>query len=161
MSLAYLTRREFGILYDYFPLSSRQSCWHWVKIKLAPLLALRFHTSVWERHNVTLTRWTMVNRRAYFTIWRDTGLVPQVAYLDVLIEEYLESRKAQFPESGLKPKHHYLHHYSEMIPKFGPLIRLWTMRFERKHGYFKRHARNLKNSKNLGLKLLQVYLSAG
>lgn len=93
--------------------------------------------------------------------------VPQVAYLDVLIQEYLESRMALFPESGLKPKHHYLRHYPEMILKFGPLIRLWTMRFESKHSYFKRCARNLKNFKNLCLtlserhQLLQAYLSAG
>lgn len=33
--------------------------------------------------------------------------LPQVAYLDVLIQEYLESRKALFYESSLKPKHHY------------------------------------------------------
>ncbi len=79
--------------------------------------------------------------------------VPQVAYLDVLIQEYLESRKTLFPETGLKPKHHYLRHYPEMILKFGPLIRLWTMRFESKHSYFKRCARNLKNFKNLCLTL--------
>ncbi len=93
--------------------------------------------------------------------------VPQVAYLDVLIQEYLESRKTLFPETGLKPKHHYLRHYPEMILKFGPLIRRWTMRFESKHSYFKRCARNLKNFKNLCLtlserhQLLQAYLSAG
>ncbi len=48
--------------------------------------------------------------------------VPQVAYLDVLIQEYLESRKALFPESNLKPKHHYLCHYPALTLKFGPLI---------------------------------------
>ena len=93
--------------------------------------------------------------------------VPQVAYLDVLIQEYLESRKALFPESNLKPKHHYLRHYPALILKFGPLIRLWTMRFESKHSYFKRCARNLKNFKNLchtlseRHQMLQAYLSAG
>lgn len=68
--------------------------------------------------------------------------VPQIAYLDVLIQEYLDSRKALFPETNLKPKHHYLRHYPALILKFGPLIRLWTMRFESKHSYFKRCARN-------------------
>lgn len=32
---------------------------------------------------------------------------PQVAYLDVLIQEYLETRKALFPDIKLRPKHHY------------------------------------------------------
>nr|XP_055039672.1 uncharacterized protein LOC129427310 isoform X2 [Misgurnus anguillicaudatus]XP_055039673.1 uncharacterized protein LOC129427310 isoform X2 [Misgurnus anguillicaudatus] len=40
--------------------------------------------------------------------------VSQVAYLDVLIQEYLESRKAAFPEVNLRPKHHYLRHYPVM-----------------------------------------------
>ncbi|KAK0140165.1 hypothetical protein N1851_022919 [Merluccius polli] len=93
--------------------------------------------------------------------------VSQVAYLDILIQEYLESRKALFPESNLKPKHHYLRHYPALILKFGPLIRVWTMCFESKHSYFKRCARNLKNFKNLCLTLserhqiFQAYLSAG
>lgn len=93
--------------------------------------------------------------------------VAQVAYLDVIIQEYLESRKLLFPDSLLKPKHHYLRHYPALILKFGPLIRLWTMRFESKHGYFKRCARHLKNFKNICLtlserhQLYQAYLSAG
>jgi len=49
----------------------------------------------------------------------------QVAYLDILIQEYLESRKSLFPESPLKPKHHYLRHYPALIFKFGPLIRVY------------------------------------
>lgn len=69
----------------------------------------------------------------------------QVVYLDIIIQEYLESRKCLFPECKLKPKHHYLRHYPALILKFGPLIRLWTMRFESKHSYFKRCARHLKN----------------
>lgn len=63
------------------------------------------------------------------------------------------SSKVLFPETNLKPKHHYLCHYPALILKFGPLIRLWTMRFESKHSYFKICARNLKNFKNLCLTL--------
>lgn len=91
----------------------------------------------------------------------------QVAYLDVLIQEYLETRKALFPDINLRPKHHYLRHYPGLILKFGPLIRVWTMRFESKHSYFKRCTRHLKNFKNLCLTLserhqmFQAFLSAG
>lgn len=93
--------------------------------------------------------------------------IAQVAYLDVLIQEYLETRKTQFPDINLRPKHHYLRHYPGLILKFGPLIRLWTMRFESKHSYFKRCTRHLKNFKNLCLTLserhqmFQAFLSAG
>ncbi|CAI5685968.1 unnamed protein product [Oreochromis niloticus] len=91
----------------------------------------------------------------------------QVTYLDALIQEYLETRKVLFPNINLRPKHHYLRHYPGLILKFGPLIRLWTMRFESKHSYFKRCARHLKNFKNLCLTLserhqmFQAFLSAG
>ncbi len=91
----------------------------------------------------------------------------QTAYLDILIQEYLELRKMLFPEVQLKPKHHYLRHYSALILKFGPLIRLWTLRFESKHSYFKRCARHLKNFKNICQTLserhqmYQAYLLAG
>lgn len=91
----------------------------------------------------------------------------QVAYLDIIIQEYLDSRKCLFPQSTLKPKHHYLRHYPSLILKFGPLIRLWTMRFESKHSYFKRCARHLKNFKNICLtfserhQMFQAYVSAG
>ena len=91
----------------------------------------------------------------------------QIAYLKLLIEEYLDQRKKLFPHVNLKPKHHYLVHYPSLILKFGPLIRLWTLRFESKHTYFKRCARMLGNFKNIchtfaeRHQLLQSYYSVG
>ncbi|KAI2645908.1 hypothetical protein H4Q32_025254 [Labeo rohita] len=54
-----------------------------------------------------------------------------------------------FRDRVLKPKHHFLNHYPELIAHFEPLICLWTLRFESKHGYFKRCLRKLHNFKNL------------
>ena len=91
----------------------------------------------------------------------------QVAYLNILIREYLDSRVSLFPDKSAKPKHHYLLHYPDLILKFGPLIRLWTLRFESKHTYFKQCARKLRNFKSLGStlaerhQLLQTYLHSG
>lgn len=69
----------------------------------------------------------------------------EIAYLKVLLEEYVYLRKSMFPDHPLKPKHHYLLHYPDLILKFGPLIRVWTLRFESKHAYFKECARKLYN----------------
>uniref|UniRef100_A0A8C6LRA2 Uncharacterized protein n=1 Tax=Nothobranchius furzeri TaxID=105023 RepID=A0A8C6LRA2_NOTFU len=72
-----------------------------------------------------------------------------------------------FPDQSLKPKHHYVLHYPSLILKFGPLIRLWTLRFESKHSYFKECARKMHNflhlSKTLAERhqLLQSYLGCG
>ena len=92
---------------------------------------------------------------------------PCISREQVIVEDYLEERRSVFPECRLKPKHLYLSHYAELIGKFGPLIRLWTMHFESKHGYFKKCLRNSHNYKNITKtmseqhQLLQVYYSSG
>ena len=91
----------------------------------------------------------------------------QVSYLRVIVDEYLESRKTLFPQHKLKPKHHFLAHYAAHTLKYGPLIRLWTMRFESKHSYFKRCLHASHNYKNITKtlserhQLLQAYYSSG
>lgn len=92
--------------------------------------------------------------------------IDQITYLQVIINEYIELRSQLFPDP-LKPKHHFLCHYPTLIFQFGPLIRLWTLRFESKHSYFKkcvRHACNFKNicsTLSLRHQLLQTYIHAG
>lgn len=74
--------------------------------------------------------------------------IGQVAYLKSLIKEYIELRLDLFPNIKLRPKHHYLTHYPDLIIKFGPLKHLWTLRYESKHRYFKnilKHSPNFKN----------------
>lgn len=73
----------------------------------------------------------------------------QVAFLKVLVEEYLEGRADLFPERKLRPKHHFLLHYYYLIFMFGPLIKVWTLRFESKHSFFKRCARYCQNFVNI------------
>lgn len=73
----------------------------------------------------------------------------QVAYLKVLIQTYIHNRKAFFPDVKLRPKHHYMLHYGDLIQEFGPLSHVWTLRFESKHQYFKNCIRSTKNFKNV------------
>lgn len=71
-----------------------------------------------------------------------------LGYLQSLTDEYLSLRKSTFTEP-LRPKHHYLSHYAYLIQQFGPLIRVWAMRFESKHTFFKNAVRRLRNLKDL------------
>jgi len=86
--------------------------------------------------------------------------------MKVLIEDYLERRHRLFPAVPLRPKHHFMTHYAQLTLLFGPLIKLWTMRFESKHQYFKRCIRSCRNFVNVGSMLAnrhqlhQAYLSA-
>lgn len=73
----------------------------------------------------------------------------QVIYLKSLISEYLEYRQELFPDVPLKPKHHFISHYTDIINQFGPLRYLWTLRFEAKHQCFKRAVRHSNNFINI------------
>ncbi|XP_023198103.1 uncharacterized protein LOC111610076 [Xiphophorus maculatus] len=72
-----------------------------------------------------------------------------IAYLDFKISEHRTQFQEVFPNCDLKPKHHFLEHYPHLIRQFGPLVALWSMRFEAKHSFFKRVARNIKCFKNV------------
>lgn len=93
--------------------------------------------------------------------------IEQVAYLQNLIQEYLELRLDAFSHVPLRAKHHFMLHYPNLIIKFGPLIRLWTMRFESKHSYFKKCIHSSQNFINVTKtlserhQLLQAYLGVG
>ena len=68
------------------------------------------------------------------------------------IIEYLDLRVAAVDDLGMdaiKPKHHYLSHYSKLYAEYGPLIYLWAMRMEAKHTYFKNCIRTSKNFINV------------
>ncbi len=72
-----------------------------------------------------------------------------LSYLDAKISEHRLRLLSAFPQVKLIPKHHFLEHYPTLIKEFGPLIALWTMRFEGKHRYFKQIVRHTGNFKNV------------
>lgn len=73
-----------------------------------------------------------------------------VSYLCEIIYDHHALFKSLFPNVPLKPKHHFLVHYPNLILEFGPLLSCWSMRFESKHLYFKRIAQSIK-------KILKIY----
>lgn len=76
-----------------------------------------------------------------------------IAYLEAKIYDHRQRYLELFPHIKLLPKHHYLEHYPQMICCFGPLIALWTMRFEAKHSFFKQVARHTNCFKNIARSL--------
>lgn len=76
-----------------------------------------------------------------------------IAFLDSKISEHRDRFLAVFPEERLTPKHHFLEHYPRLIEEYGPLVGVWTMRFEAKHSFFKQVLRHTKNFKNVLLSL--------
>lgn len=78
-----------------------------------------------------------------------------IGYLNFKISEHRVRFKEVFPESNFLPKHHFLEHYPQLICEFGPLVALWTMRFEAKHSFFKRVVRHTSCFKNVMLSLAE------
>jgi len=91
----------------------------------------------------------------------------QVAYMKVVTGDYIGRRRGLFPDVPLRPKHHFLSHYALLTLQLGPLVHLWTMRFESKHQYVKRCLRRSHNFINVAKmfachhQMQQAYLSAG
>ncbi|CAI6350155.1 unnamed protein product [Macrosiphum euphorbiae] len=56
-------------------------------------------------------------------------------------------------KNDLKPKFHFLTHYSSMIKKHGPVVHLWSMRYEAKHRISKISARSSFNRRNICMSL--------
>lgn len=46
------------------------------------------------------------------------------------ISDHRQALQKAFPDFRLRPKHHYVEHYPEMVKCFGPLVNVWTMRFD-------------------------------
>ena len=65
-------------------------------------------------------------------------------YLKHLIIEHHRLFKELYPSNNLISKH-FMVHYPRCIQKIGPLIHIWTMRFEAKHTFFQDCVKNLKN----------------
>jgi len=74
-----------------------------------------------------------------------------ICFLDSKISEHKHRFLMVFPEQRLIPKHHFLEHYPELIGDYGPLVSLWTMRFEAKHSFFKRVVRHTRSFRGWSL----------
>lgn len=72
-----------------------------------------------------------------------------IQYLETKIKDHRQMLKEVFPNVTLRPKHHYVEHYPDLIRCFGPVVHLWTIRFEGKHRFFKRTVHDTQNFKNV------------
>lgn len=76
-----------------------------------------------------------------------------LCYLSGKLLEHRKLLTSTFPEFRLRPKHHFIDHYPQLIRCYGPLVELWTMRFEAKHSFFKKVVHDTRNWKNVLLTL--------
>ena len=66
--------------------------------------------------------------------------------LRILISLYLEEFKKLYTEASFIPKMHYMLHFPKQMKLYGPTRHHWCMRYEGKHGFFKKKKyRNFRN----------------
>ncbi len=88
-----------------------------------------------------------------------THMDESIGHLDSLIAEHRLRFFSVFPQGKLIPKHHFLEHYPQLIKEFGPLVSLWTMRFEAKHRFFKRIVRHASCFRNILMSMAKKHHS--
>lgn len=76
-----------------------------------------------------------------------------IAYIESKISDHRQRYQEVFPNKKLLPKHHYIEHYPQLIKLLGPLVGLWTIRFEAKHSFFKKVMKHTSCFKNVPLSL--------
>lgn len=117
---------------------------NWALIRLLPLLIgfdIPENDKTWE---ILLLLKDILEMSVAFKFTEDS-----LDFLNAKIPEHRHLLLTVFPHFTLRPKHHYIEHYPQLIRIYGPLRDVWTMRFEGKHKLFKQVIRSTKNFKNV------------
>lgn len=117
---------------------------NWALIRLLPLIVGSLIPECDTAWQVLLTLKDIVE-----LVVSPVHTLESIAYLDFKISEHRDRFLEVFPEARLTPKHNFLEHYPTLIKKYGPLVGVWTMRFEAKHSFFKEVARHINNFSNV------------
>lgn len=121
----------------------------WCLIRHTPLI----FKSIFERNDdaelKNVCQLVVLLNQIMNIIFAPTITEEMIQNLEILIEVHHKLYLLCNAEKGLKPKHHFMIHYPNIIRKMGPLILLWCMRFEGKHLPFKKLAQCTQNFVNI------------
>lgn len=96
---------------------------NWALIRLLPLMIgfdIPEHDETWE---ILMLLKDIVELATSFRFTDDT-----IDFLGAKISEHRGLLSKVFPHFVLRPKHHYIEHYPQLIRTYGPLRDVWTMR---------------------------------
>lgn len=117
---------------------------NWALLRLLPLMIgfdIPENDATWE---ILMLLKDILELATSFRFTDDT-----IDFLGAKISEHRGLLLKVFPHFVLRPKHHYIEHYPQLIRTYGPLRDVWTMRFEGKHKFFKQIICETKNFKNV------------
>lgn len=121
---------------------------NWTLLRLLPLL---IGSSIPEKE----PSWEiLMDLKEIVEIIVSTNISEEIlCYLETKIYDHHKLLLDTFPDFKCLPKHHFIEHYVHLIRCFGPLVDLWTIRFESKHSFFKKVVHDVLNFKNILLTL--------
>lgn len=98
--------------------------------------------------------WELV-LRIYAEAFTEDSLFCLDAQIKSFRQHYLElfCSDNSRPKLTLKPKFHYVEHYTDAVRRFGPLVNCSTIRYEAKHYWFKKVMQKALNFQNASLTL--------
>lgn len=121
---------------------------NWTLLRLLPLMigsAIPEQEPSWE---------ILIDLKEIVEIIVSTTLSEEIlCYLENKISDHRKLLIVPFPAFKLFPKHHFSEHYVHLVHCFGPLVDLWTIRFESKHNFFKKVVHDVLSFKNVLLTL--------
>lgn len=114
----------------------------------------------YKNKDVLRMSWICINSmlKIIRTCYSNTITEEDLIELDKNVECYLNNFLKCF-NKHLKPKDHFLTHYSEIIRRSGPLVHMSTMRFEMKHKELTYPMKNTNNFKNVTKSIAEKYES--
>lgn len=105
----------------------------WVLLRFFPLII-----SDLLQNNIVLEKWSVLSK--LLQIMSIIFAPKLIANVDIQLTALIEEHHTLFLrvfDGHLTPKHHMMIHYPRCIKLMGPLVHLWSMRYEAKHAFFK------------------------
>lgn len=121
---------------------------NWALLRLLPLLIGNYIPEQEQSWEILMDLKEIVEITVSTTLSEGT-----LCYLGNKLSDHRQLLTDTFPEFKLKPKHHFIDHYVHLTRCFGPLVDLWTFRFESKHSFFKQAINDAHCFKNVLLTL--------
>lgn len=129
-------------------LTGQRAAQTWCLLRYLPHIIADIINESSPTYDVLKNKWRVITLLLHIMLIIFSPIISQgmIVELKYLIAEHHTLFIEEF-DRHLLPKHHLMIHYPTVISRVGPLIHLWTMRFEGKHNYFKHLVRQYRNFK--------------
>lgn len=110
-----------------------------------PFILMKYENNIHLQQVWSCVKWLIRIFQIVYSDEIDENLLKE---LDECVSNHLKSYRQIF-NARLRPKHHFLIHYTNIIRMMGPLVHMSMIRYDAKHTFFKQVVRNTNNFINI------------